>query len=106
MQEGRAKIADVGMAQIMSEDYYACSLTSQQGTFAWASPELLLREGRSASLGHIYLALILSRATASILSIADWMSSSIQAICYHCIQLVVSGDDCCAGVLRRWTSTR
>ena len=65
VQEGRAKIADVGMAQIMSEDYYACSLTSQQGTFAWASPELLLREGRSASLHHICLALRPSWVTPS-----------------------------------------
>ena len=75
VQEGRAKIADVGMAQIMSEDYYACSLTSQQGTFAWASPELLLREGRSASLSHICLALMLSRATASTPSTAEWISN-------------------------------
>lgn len=43
LQEGRAKIADVGMARIMSDNYYA---NSQQGTFAWASPELILREGR------------------------------------------------------------
>lgn len=46
MQEGRAKVADVGMAQIMSEDHYATGMSSQQGTFAWASPELLLKEGR------------------------------------------------------------
>lgn len=41
VQDGTAKIADVGMAKFMRED---CLTTSESalGTFAWAAPELLL----------------------------------------------------------------
>ena len=49
MQEGRAKIADVGMAQMASEDAVTHARKArQQGTFAWAAPEILVKESRSA----------------------------------------------------------
>lgn len=47
MQEGRAKIADVGMAQMISEDAAThARKAQQQGTFAWAAPEILVKESR------------------------------------------------------------
>lgn len=41
MQDGCAKIADVGMAKLMHESHLTNS-DSAVGTFAWAAPELLL----------------------------------------------------------------
>ena len=41
VQDGTAKIADVGMAKFMREDCLTNS-ESALGTFAWAAPELLL----------------------------------------------------------------
>ena len=46
MQEGKAKIADVGMAQIMSEDAASIAQQAKTGTLAWAAPELLVKELR------------------------------------------------------------
>jgi len=49
LQEGKAKIADVGMAQIMSDDEEASSRRLQQiGTLAWAAPEILVKGWRLA----------------------------------------------------------
>ena len=42
MQDGAAKIGDVGMAQIMTEGYL--TKDNALGTLAWAAPELLLGE--------------------------------------------------------------
>lgn len=42
IQDGEAKITDVGMAKLMSEAYYTQDLNI--GTFAWAAPEILLGE--------------------------------------------------------------
>ncbi|KAK9807895.1 hypothetical protein WJX72_012418 [[Myrmecia] bisecta] len=41
-RDGRAKIADVGMAKILTDGYF--SRDNALGTFAWAAPELLLGE--------------------------------------------------------------
>ena len=42
LQDGLAKIGDVGMAKVMSEG--TMTQDAVVGTFAWASPELLLGE--------------------------------------------------------------
>jgi serine/threonine protein kinase len=42
LQDGAAKIGDVGMAQIMTEGYL--TKDNALGTLAWAAPELLLGE--------------------------------------------------------------
>ena len=46
MQDRRAKIADVGMAQILSDKGACSELNVQQGTLAWASPEIMVKETR------------------------------------------------------------
>ena len=48
MQEGLAKVADVGMACMTSSSQQAPD--NAMGTFAWAAPELLLGERYTASL--------------------------------------------------------
>ena len=42
LQDGEAKITDVGMAKLMSEAYY--TQDNNIGTFAWAAPEILMGE--------------------------------------------------------------
>ena len=93
MQERRAKIADVGMAQIMSEDHYA-SLNSQQGTFAWASPELILREGRCGTFLSMQLHLTLPVKAAPNDCCLTFKFDYTQGVMCH------------AGARRKWTSTR
>ena len=41
MQDGTAKIGDVGMARMTSEGYLT-TRDAATGTFAWAAPEMLL----------------------------------------------------------------
>ena len=43
VQEGKAKIADVGMAQIISDREACRRRLTQRGTLAWAAPELLVK---------------------------------------------------------------
>lgn len=42
LQEGAAKITDVGMARLMSDAYF--TQDASIGTFSWAAPEVLLGE--------------------------------------------------------------
>ena len=42
LQEGEAKITDVGMARLMSDAYF--TQDASIGTFSWAAPEVLLGE--------------------------------------------------------------
>ena len=42
LQDGQAKITDVGMAKLMSEAYF--TQDASFGTFSWAAPEVLLGE--------------------------------------------------------------
>lgn len=42
LQDGEAKITDVGMAKLMSEAYF--TQDASFGTFSWAAPEVLLGE--------------------------------------------------------------
>jgi serine/threonine protein kinase len=48
LQDGVAKIGDVGMAKIMSDGYL--TRDGALGTMAWAAPELLLGEKCVSSL--------------------------------------------------------
>ncbi len=43
LQEGKAKIADVGMAHIISDRAACQERLTQMGTLAWAAPELLVK---------------------------------------------------------------
>lgn len=45
-RDGTAKLADVGLAKILRNDFLS-TLQGQLGTFAWAAPEILL--GRECS---------------------------------------------------------
>ena len=59
--DGSAKISDVGLAALMSQDYL--SQMAPAGTWSWLAPEVILG-GEGPACMHIPLSLVLHRCLA------------------------------------------
>ena len=59
--DGSAKISDVGLAALMSQDYL--SQMAPAGTWSWLAPEVILGGTSSGSM-HLHLSLVLHQSLA------------------------------------------
>ena len=59
--DGSAKISDVGLAALMSQDYL--SQMAPAGTWSWLAPEVILGGEGSGSM-HLHMSLVLHQSLA------------------------------------------
>ena len=80
VQDGTAKIGDVGMARMTSEGYLT-TRDAATGTFAWAAPEMLLNDPCTEKVDVYSLGVVLWEVRTR-----EWWSEACTAL--HCDALV------------------
>jgi len=79
LQDGEAKITDVGMARLMSEAYY--TQDASFGTFSWAAPEVLLGEKCSEKVDCYSLGVTCWEIASGLMPIRGQMSAVSEEEC-------------------------
>ena len=79
MQDGEAKITDVGLAKLMSEAYY--TQDASFGTFSWAAPEVLLGEKCSEKVDCYSLGVTCWEIATGLMPIRGQMSAVSEEDC-------------------------